>query len=330
MTNTLGRHYPWNSDSWELLQRYYTQARVPTSLLLSGPTGIGKKDLAKFFASLLLCHKPHNNIACGSCASCNLMATGGHIDYNYVEVEEGSNILKIEQIRELRSLLFQAPADSNYKVAVINDADCMQESAANSLLKTLEEPMGKTILILLSSKPWQLPLTIRSRCSHIKLSPASLAQAEAWLELNQAASSISDLKLRYNFASGGPLEISSSSTDNYFVRVCNRIKHSILSNNCQITDFITSLSELDLIDVVRASLIILQDIIKIRTVTSCSDCVYIQENELDIILEKNYNLFSLYEIYDYHIQLLREIDSGTVWQKNSFILSLHQKWQELL
>ena len=164
MSDNLGYVHPWNISTWQLLQNYFSKDRIPSALLLSGVAGLGKLDLALMFGSLLLCHQPQDNKACLNCVSCKLLENESHVDLIRVAAID-SNVIKIEQIRDLTDKLMTSASDAKYKVAIIENADCMQEKAANSLLKTLEEPLGKTILILLSSKVAQLPITIRSRCS---------------------------------------------------------------------------------------------------------------------------------------------------------------------
>jgi len=102
-----------------------------------------------------------------------------HPDFHLISTEKMR--IKIQTIRELIEKLHYHSHSAKYKLALIDDAECMTESAANALLKTLEEPTGNTIFFLISSNSYQLLPTIRSRCQHIRCEPLNIANMNKWL-----------------------------------------------------------------------------------------------------------------------------------------------------
>jgi DNA polymerase-3 subunit delta' len=175
---------------FEWLQPYYKQllqqrARLPHALLMHGAEGIGKHILAQETGKALLCEQPQAT-ACGSCRSCRLIEAGTHPDWFMIGLEindagKPATEIKIGQIRDLCQSLVQTPQIGALKVALIHPADRMNRNAANSLLKTLEEPVPNTVLILVSSRPSRLPATIRSRCRQLRISAPTPQQAQAWI-----------------------------------------------------------------------------------------------------------------------------------------------------
>ena len=146
--------------------------------LFYGQESIGKKLVAFELAKALNCTSPSDREACNECPSCEKIANNTHPDYFYIEPTKSTPTareatIKVEVIRELQRKLNFQPYLGKVKVAVIDDADLMNLQAANSFLKTLEEPPTSTILILISSHPFKLLPTILSRCQTILFQPLS-------------------------------------------------------------------------------------------------------------------------------------------------------------
>ena len=195
-------YYPWLQTYWEQLTRYLQQDRLPSALMLVGDDGIGLSSLAQSFAHRTICLSPtEDNIACGECESCLLFNAGNYPDFYHLVPEEGKDSIKVDAIRELSKSLALSSQYTKPRVVIIDPADAMLHQAANSLLKTLEEPSENTCLILIAHSLSSLPVTIRSRCQLVTVKEIELAQAQAWL--NDLACEETDQYLR--LANGAPL-----------------------------------------------------------------------------------------------------------------------------
>ncbi|MCX7681862.1 MAG: DNA polymerase III subunit delta' [Anaerolineae bacterium] len=153
-----------------LLQRAITTQSISHAYLFTGPAGVGKMTLALAFAAALLCQE-EGAIPCGRCRACRLSAAAHHPDLYVVESEHVGADLKIEQIRELQRQLAVSPVEGRRKVAILNRFEEATASAANALLKTLEEPPAYAVILLLAAEGRLLLPTVVSRCQHINLRP---------------------------------------------------------------------------------------------------------------------------------------------------------------
>lgn len=151
------------------LRQLLAEKRLPHALLFTGIEGIGKNLTAKVLAKVLLCsgeEKP-----CNICPSCRAFDVQNHPDFYYLEPEGKANNIKIEQIRQMQSQIALSPYLADKRVVIINDAETMNEAAENSLLKTLEEPTGDVVFILVTANKDLLLPTILSRCMKLYFAP---------------------------------------------------------------------------------------------------------------------------------------------------------------
>ncbi|MGI1678016.1 MAG: DNA polymerase III subunit delta' [Cellvibrionaceae bacterium] len=172
----------WQQDQWQSVMKQFQSQRMPHGLLVQGVSGLGKKHFAFALAQAMLCHDPVDQMACGDCKSCKLLISENHPDYFQVEPESEGKAIKIDQIREVVSFLSKTAQQGGFKCIVITPADAMNDNARNALLKSLEEPQGDTIIILVSSHPSRLSATIRSRCQSIVMRTPSKSAALEWLK----------------------------------------------------------------------------------------------------------------------------------------------------
>jgi len=196
--------YPWQTQQWQSFSQQYQQQRLPHAIMLAGIEGLGQLALANEMVAVILCEKEPTASPCGICHSCQLFAAGNHPDHSFVAPEEVGKQIKIEQIRDLKQKQTLTANVAKWKTAIIAPADNMNISASNSLLKLLEEPQDNTLLILISAKAQQLPITIMSRCQKIALSRPTDQQAIAWV-LEQASFEQQDVEHAVLLANGAPL-----------------------------------------------------------------------------------------------------------------------------
>lgn len=149
----------------EQLMRSAQAGRIVHALLFCGPRGTGKKSMARLIARATLCRGAGEK-PCDCCPACKRCLNDSHPDVHFVSPEKNS--IKVDQIRELIDTLSLAAYEGGKKIAIIDRADSMNESAQNALLKTLENPQGDTLFFLLTEAPGALLPTIVSRCLQLR------------------------------------------------------------------------------------------------------------------------------------------------------------------
>jgi DNA polymerase-3 subunit delta' len=172
------------STAIDWLTRAYAADRLPHGLIFAGPVGVGKATTARALGALMLCENPKGVKACGKCASCVPFEAGNHPDFHVVTkeliryhdktgkskgIELSINVLRPELIEPAGRKAVMGRA----KVFVIEQAESMNPQAQNALLKTLEEPAGRTAIILLTDQPGALLQTINSRCQLVRFGALS-------------------------------------------------------------------------------------------------------------------------------------------------------------
>lgn len=208
-----------HDETWQQLS--VRRGQLPHALLLKGPRGIGKFELAQQFSRSLLCEQvTSTHRACGTCAACGWLAQGNHPDFRLLQPEalieaeteaeggrdessrkKASQQITIDQIRALDDFLHVGTHRHGARVILINPAEAMNRATANSLLKALEEPIANTLFLLVSSESDRLLPTIRSRCQTISIAQASPTLASEWLR----QSGIADAERCLALAGGSPL-----------------------------------------------------------------------------------------------------------------------------
>ncbi|HGY90351.1 MAG TPA: hypothetical protein ENK43_04160 [Planctomycetes bacterium] len=151
-----------------LLRAVQTTGRIPTGFLFHGHVGVGKRTAARIFLRRLVCDA---GTGCGTCLPCRMDLEERHPDLLEVARAEGKTRLVIDQIRDLREWFSVTPFFADRRAAVIDDASTMTEEAQNALLKLLEEPPARGLIILVADDPGKLLETIRSRLQTVYFGP---------------------------------------------------------------------------------------------------------------------------------------------------------------
>ena len=152
-----------------MLRGSLDRGRVSHAMLFAGPDGVGKETIAYLFARGLLCDAGPRHDGCGVCPTCKKLDAKVHPDVHLLAPEK--NTIPIEAVRALTSRLQLTAYEGRYKIAIIRDAHTLNPAAQNALLKTLEEPPGSAVLMLISAAPHLLLSTVRSRCQRVAFAP---------------------------------------------------------------------------------------------------------------------------------------------------------------
>ncbi len=200
----------------DLLERMLESDRVPGALLFAGTEGVGKKLFAIELAKALNCRSPRGVEACDECSACARIAKFNfpqsdksedweqlirtdHADVGMVLAPK--RVLKVDQMRAIERELNYRPFEGKARVFLIDDADKLNDSSANALLKILEEPPRTSYIILITSRPAMLLPTIRSRCQAIRFSPLTVDEIEQYLSRDKNAKA-EEILLRARLAAG--------------------------------------------------------------------------------------------------------------------------------
>ncbi len=195
--------YLWQTEEWGYLNRLVASGRLPHAMLFSGYAGVGKQRFAHAFAQFLLCEMPLSEGGCGACKQCRLSVADTHPDLLQLAPEAPGKAIRVDDIRRLDDFIAKTAQQGGWKIIIINPADAMNLNAANALLKNLEEPGEKTLLLLLSSAPDRIPATIRSRCQKLNFKLPEKKLVRQWL--HQVTGDESNIDTLIHHANGRPL-----------------------------------------------------------------------------------------------------------------------------
>ena len=163
------KHLLGHGKAKSLLLEAAAKNQIGHAYLFRGPDGVGKKRAALTYAAYINCKSPQENDACCHCAACRKFASGNHPDLIHIAPDGAA--IKIGQVRELIHQLAFPPLEAKVRVIILEDIHTMRREAANSLLKTLEEPAPNNLLILTADQAGDILPTIISRCQIIPFGP---------------------------------------------------------------------------------------------------------------------------------------------------------------
>jgi len=191
-----------HQKQWNLLRKIVRREKISHALLFSGPQNIGKMTLAMELAKLIFCEKQNfEEKPCNNCRSCRDVQRLSHPDLTLLQPQE--KVIKISQIRNLQRNLSLKPYTAPVKIGLIDDAHLMQKSAQNCLLKTLEEPKGRTLLILITPYPQMLFKTLLSQFQILKFSLPSQKEIEKYLSSQDISTALAKEMSLFSFGKPG-------------------------------------------------------------------------------------------------------------------------------
>jgi DNA polymerase-3 subunit delta' len=223
-----------------ILDRIFASGRLAHAYLFRGPDGVGKKRAALLTAARLNCAAPGDNGACGNCPSCRKLRSGNHPDVVVVSAENGT--IKIDRIRDLCRSLAYPPYESEMRAVIIEDVHTMTPEAANSLLKTLEEPPPRNLLILTAESSRELLPTIVSRCQAIPFYGLAVETC-ARVVLQQCPDLGSEEVLLLAELAGGSPGTALLLQQKELLAVYHRVRELLAGETLEATDTVTALLE---------------------------------------------------------------------------------------
>lgn len=300
--------YPWQQTQWQQIDQLLTTDRLPHAMLLHGNKGLGKAEFANELTASVLCQQPTaDHQACGQCKSCLLLKAGTHPDLHYLEPTAAKTSksknpvrsVRIDDVRELCEKLNQTSLLNGYRVAIINEADLLTLSAANSLLKTLEEPGRSVLMILITSRTHRLPVTIRSRSRLMRFTLPDQTQSLQWLKGQQTNSSEKQLQQALKYAFGAPLAALTLLEETEYQEVLSQAMTATITGKNSL-DYAPKLAKFAKIPMLEAMLGWTSDLSKMQ---SCGQEVDIINEQYRQPLQALASKVNQQRVYKFHEQL---------------------------
>lgn len=196
--------YPWHADIYQKITASFAKGRGHHALLFKSDVGLGTENVMRALAAWLFCQTPNGEEPCGQCKSCLLWQSGNHPDFHLLESIDGKDI-GIDQIREVTTKLQQFAQQGGNAVVSIQQADRLTESAANALLKTLEEPHQNVYFLLQVPLQAAMLATIQSRCQTWLVNAPESADALSWLQHAVPTATLEEIETALRLCHNRPL-----------------------------------------------------------------------------------------------------------------------------
>jgi len=179
--------HAWLEDAFQRVKSAFDADKMAHGMLTVAPVGSGKRLLVESLAKSILCRESGNKLlkACGKCKNCSLVEAASHPDLFLIDClidnkGKQKKSIGIDQVRQLSNKLAETPQLNGWRIAIIKSVEKMTRGAFNAILKTLEEPGDKTLLLMVANSAHQVPATIKSRCQMLNLNLAE-ANVLPWL-----------------------------------------------------------------------------------------------------------------------------------------------------
>ena len=319
--------YPWQAAQWEHYQAARSSHHLSHALLLTGSDGVGKHHFANILASSLLCEQPEQKFfACGHCKSCRVRMSHAHPDFKRVSLVEGKKVIPVDAIRKINNFLMLSRSYQGYRVVIIEHVDKMNINAANSLLKSLEEPAANTVIILVVDQLSALLPTIKSRCQIIHMIKPTHAASYKWLKQQSLTA---DPTILLNLADDKPLLALQLDQQPELIQQRNDFANDLIStlkNTQSITVIAKKLEKLDIENVLNWQLTWVQQLLRLLASDASVDA---SKNRVLIEMYTAMQHAKAEKLWDLHNSLI-QLKSMTEYPLNRliFIESMLLLWRD--
>lgn len=269
--------YPWHKKTWEQFVAVSNKKQVPHAILLSGEEGLAKLNLARRMAKSLICINSGSSDmfdACNQCQSCKTFESGANPDFTEIALLEDKQQIAVDQIRVLSEFLNFSRSYNTHRVVILNPAERMNLNAANSLLKSLEEPASHTVIILVTAKINQLLPTIKSRCQLYHVATPSISETTQWIEKysQNAQNGNIDVQTLFTMVGNRPLKALKISQDDIDNR--NKFLHdlsTVISQEITLTEMAKNWEKYDVEVILDWQINIIQQSLKSHVTDKVSE-----------------------------------------------------------
>ena len=302
--------YPWHSKCWDNFVNSRKQHHLPHAILLAGEEGIGKTQLAQRMAQSLLCinTQAEPKDACNQCPSCKTYHSSANSDFLSIALLEDKKQISVDQIRTLSEFLNYSRSYNTHRVVIINPVDRMNLNAANSLLKSLEEPTPNTIIILVTENSSALLATIKSRCQLFTVNSPNKQETINWLTHNHLSDNVSAIKdspkidpeILFSMIGARPLKANAISAEDienkalFFKQLQNVLNHSM-----SVSEMAKHWEKYDVDTLINWQLLTIQNAIKIAV---SPDAAIGETNQLQNYVTEQLNTDEQWQLYQQIIQ----------------------------
>jgi DNA polymerase-3 subunit delta' len=313
---------PWHKNIWETSFAAFQTQRLSHAYLLSGTAGLGQFEFANYFAQFVLCAAPDKREACLQCHSCRLFSTKAHPDCLMIHPEKINGKITVDQIRQLSHAVAETTLLTGYRVVIIDPVASMNTNAANALLKTLEEPVPKTLFLLVSDLCSQLPQTITSRCQKIVFTKPKTADALLWLEKEMPRP---QAQLLLNIAEGAPLKALALAGEPY-VQSRKKVYEAIQAPSFNPLALAASLQTEESETVLQLLVQYLSDVLRLILTSTTETVMNMDYQDSLISLSKTLSASQVIVLLDKLSQVKRQVSSGIHLNKQLLLEDIFIEW----
>ena len=319
---------PWQDAQWRRVMGMQAEGRLPHALLLRGPEGVGKYQFACRLLAAVLCEtRAGEHQPCGECRSCRLIAAGTHPDFYALLPPEGKQQIGIEQVRSLIQRVGLTPQYGGYKAVAVAPAERMTRPAANTLLKTLEEPPGDALFVLVAHRAGALPATIRSRCQMVDFPVPDALAARNWLATDLDSEELADTALR--LAHGAPLGARRLVADGRLT-ACHGILENLerlIQGDSDPIGVAESWRNTGLLDALYWLLSLVCDLIRLKNGRSAHSLTHLDQGAALQRVARGLDLLGLFRLFDLLVEARRAALGQLNLNEQLILESIAIEWQ---